>query len=136
MRALVADSLAALRDERPADLADLAALLAGRAVALDIDGERFAVAFAEGRAACVDAAEAPLVRLRMSRQLIADVVRAETTLVDAVLADRLEAVGDVEALALVHDGLMLYLHGAIRAPSFPALWERFRREESETRCER
>ena len=121
------ESLEALRAERPDDFAALAALLAGRAIALDVDGERFAVAFSAGEAAIADTAEAPAVRLRMSRRLIADVVRAETTLVDAAREDRLEVIGGVAEIALVYDGLMLYVHGAIRAPSFPGLWERFRR---------
>jgi hypothetical protein len=126
MLPIVADSLRALAAERPAELATLCALLAGRTLAIAVEGEPMAVSFDEGRVACARSAGPPAVRLRMRRALIADVIRARTSLAEALVDGRLEVTGPVDEIARLHEALLAYVHGAIRAPSFPALWQRFR----------
>jgi hypothetical protein len=123
---IIADSFRALARERPRELRELCRLLAGRALAIDVEGEPVGVAFDEAEVRVAHHEGAPAVRLSMRRSLIADVIRAETTLAEALLDGRLEVAGGVDEIARLHDALMVYVHGAIRAPSFPALWDRFR----------
>ena len=49
-------------------------------------------------------------------------------LADAVLSGALELSGDLESLVAFHEGLMLYLAGAVRSLEFPRLLEAFRRQ--------
>jgi hypothetical protein len=71
-------------------------------------------------------ARAPAVECRTTRRAILDLVDARTTLMAAVVADRVWLRGSVEDLLAFHDGLMVYLGGAVRSPSFPWLLRQFR----------
>jgi len=125
--AIIADGFRALAAERPDELARLCALLDGRRLALTVDGEAISVAFAAATVSLARASDAaPSVALTLSRRLIADVIRAETTLAGALLDGRLVAVGALDELERLHDALLVYVHGATRAPTFPSLWRRFR----------
>jgi hypothetical protein len=126
MLPIVIDSFRALARERPHALAAMCARLSGRALDIVVDGEPIAVRFEPARVRLAPSDERADVRIELRRQLIADIIRAEVTLGDALVAGRLEARGSTRDLALVHESLMDYVHGAIRAPSFPALWDRFR----------
>ncbi len=64
--------------------------------------------------------------METTRAVILDLVDARAGLVEAILDDRLGLRGALPELARFHDGLMLYLHGAMRAPSFPGLLRRYR----------
>ena len=116
----------ALVAERPRELAKLCEILAGRTLAIAVEGERIAVSFYADRVVCARRAGPATVHLGMQRQLIADVIRARTSLASALVDGRLAVTGPIDEIALLHQGLMVYVHGAIRAPSFPALWQRFR----------
>jgi len=113
--------------------------LAPRAVRIALDGEVVTVACTPERATlldasdapdvldALDAADAPDVEVRTSRAAIVALIDARSTLVESVLADRVELRGKLDDLVAFHDGLVVYLHGAVRAPSFPALLLLFRR---------
>ena len=124
--ALLRRSLGALERERP-DIAErLAATLAPLTVTITVGDEQLGV---RSDATCVvvgEPAPAPQVRVSTGRPTILALVDGDVSLVDAVLADDVHLVGDVADLARFHDVLWLYLQGALRAPSFPALLHAFR----------
>jgi hypothetical protein len=91
-----------------------------------IDGETVALAFDHTRAYFLSELHNPTVQLHASRQTILDVIDARLTLYEAVIADSIVLEGDIESLAAFHDGLLIYIQGAIRCPSFPALLDHFR----------
>jgi hypothetical protein len=134
---LLAESFAVLAAELPAAYERMSAKLAGQSVSLNVDGERFVVAFAEGKAQVRVVGEgekgeelsAP-VRITTSRRAILEVIDAERSLAEAVLADEVDVMGDLERLVEAREGLLAYVHGAVRCPSFPALLKRFRRYKS------
>jgi hypothetical protein len=134
--AFVRRGLAALRDELPWAFAQMARALGDRDVLLEVDDERVAV-----RAAAFDVAVlpaepvgfAPRVTLRTDAATVLRLADAERTVVDATIAGELVLRGDVDDLVAFHDGLVAFLHGAVRSPSFPHLLDHFRRFVS--RCE-
>ena len=120
-------SLALLRSERPDVFARFCASLSPRVVRLCVDEEAIALAFS-GRDVRPIAASTAHVDVASDRGTILAVLAAELTLHEAVMADRLTMRGSCGDLQAFHDGLLLYLHGAVRAPSFPALLSEFRQE--------
>lgn len=120
------ESFAALAGEMPELYRRLCATLAPRQVRLQVGAEDIGLEFAADRVRFVACGPAPAVELRTTRAVILDLVDARTALVEAVLDDRLGFRGALPELACFHDGLMLYLHGAMRAPSFPGLLRRYR----------
>ena len=126
-------SLDALAEELPAIYAEMCRTLAPRAVRIALDGEVVTVACTPERATlldvhgALDSLDAPAVDVRTSRAAIVALIDARSTLVESVVADRVELRGKLDDLVAFHDGLVVYLHGAVRAPSFPALLLLFRR---------
>jgi hypothetical protein len=59
------------------------------------------------------------------RQAILDVVDGAVTLERAVLEDRIVLLGSVPDLVRFHDGLRIYLSGAVRAPGFAILLDEY-----------
>jgi hypothetical protein len=128
---LLRESFAVLAAELPDAHARLCARLAGSAVELSVDGERFVAVFAGGEARVeeppVGEETAAAVRVATGRRAILAVIDAERSLADAVLAGEVHVVGDLAPLVEAHHALLTYVHGAVRCPSFPALLARFRR---------
>jgi hypothetical protein len=124
-------SFAALRRELPDLHGELCAALAPREVALAVDRELVALRFERSHARLLPEPRRPAVEVHTSRAAILALVDAEETLLEAVLGDRLSLRGSPADLLTFHDGLMLYLHGAVRAPSFPGLLRAFRRSRLE-----
>lgn len=124
-------SLAALRHECPTAYIQMCALLVPREVLLLIEGEAVALAFGRDRVHSLPRPRSPTVQLRTTRQTILDVIDYRLTLDEAVLVDAILLRGDVEDLALFHEGLLTYVCGAVRCPSFPPLLDRFRQVSSE-----
>ena len=123
---LLDESFRVLADELPEAHARMAAALGGRAVRLRVDDEDFTVRF-DGGVARVDAAPGPAdIEIGTTKAVIDDVLEARRTLADAVLADAVTAVAPLPVLVEAHRGLLAYVHGAVRSPSFPRLLERFR----------
>lgn len=128
---LLAASLAVLAAERPAAHARLCARLEGRSVSIHVGEERLLVTFAAGAGAvrATAAGEDPPadVRIVTRRRAILEVLDARRSLAEAVLADEVEVVGELPRLEEALEGLVTYVHGGVRCPSFPALVDRFRK---------
>jgi hypothetical protein len=118
-------SLELLERELPEALRALSARMASRSVLLSVDGERVQLRFTP-RIALGLPEERATVTVTTTRRTILDVVDRGTSLADAVLADHLVLVGAPADLLAFHDGLLDYVHGAVRAPSFPGLLGEFR----------
>lgn len=131
MAGFIGASLATLREECPIAYGQLCALLAPREVLLLFEGEAVALAFAADAAELLPQPRNPAVQLRSTRQAILDVIDARLTLGEAVLEDAILLQGAVEDLALFYEGMLTYVRGAVRSPSFPALLAHFRQVSSE-----
>ena len=125
-RGFLGASFAILQREMPAAYATLCRHLAAHEVSLAVDGEVVPVRFEPQRTQLLDRPETPAIEVRTARAAILDLVDARCTLHDAIMSDRLELRGRPDDLLRFHDGLMAYLHGAMRAPSFPKLLQSFR----------
>ncbi len=66
------------------------------------------------------------------RTAVLRVIDARDTLMSAVLADRLVLRGATRDVLAFHDGLIAYVHGAVRARSFPELLRQFRQRRRRT----
>jgi hypothetical protein len=123
-------SLVALRQECPTAYFLMCGQLAPRRVRLMIDGESVTLAFDPSGARVLPVAQNPTAELVTSRRTILDVLDARLTLAEAVLSDAIVLKGRVDDLAAFHDGLMTYVRGAVRCPTFPRLLDRFRYDSS------
>ncbi|WP_458317363.1 SCP-2 sterol transfer family protein [Mycolicibacterium brisbanense] len=118
--ALLRRSVGHLADEVPASYRLVLERLGPLVVALDVDGERFALRggphleVADG-----DVSGSP--RITTSRAAILDVLDARIGLHDAVQAGAVNVEGSLDELLQVHDTLLAYVHAAVRAPSLPGL---------------
>ena len=119
-------SLETLRGEFPAAYLLLCSQLAPRTVRMMIDGEEISLAFDPRGAHLRRDAPHPTIELQTARQTILSVLDAHLTLHEAILADAILLRGDLEDLAALHEGLLTYVRGAVRCPSFPPLLDRFR----------
>lgn len=127
-------SFDALRRQIPELHERMCQVLAPRDVELRIGDEVVALRFAPDDVAFVspaaigDDASAPRAAIEVvtARPVILALIDAETTILDAVLDERLGLRGSLEDLVRFHDGLRYYLHGAMRAPAFRDILERYR----------
>lgn len=127
-------SLEAVSREVPRAWRALGAALAGRAVRLTVDGETL-VAAGDGAAVTLRAprdGESFAVTLRTSHEAIVALVDGRRTLVESVLAGELDLRGTVEEIAVFHDALQAYLHGAVRSVSHPPLLRSYRASAERT----
>ena len=106
--------------------------LASRGVALRVDEEHVAVVFTRDEARIVADGDPCAVEVRTSRAAVLRVIDARDTLMSAVLADRLVLRGAPRDVLAFHEGLMAYVHGAVRARSFPELLRQFRQRRRRT----
>jgi hypothetical protein len=122
----LARCLDALEAEVPVAYGRMARALAGRAVAIDIEGDRAMLSMASGRHALscdVDAGCA--VELTLTEAVIGRLLDARCTVLDAVLGGEVVLRGAAEDLAALHDALLAFVHGAVRSPSAPRLLESY-----------
>lgn len=124
----VAASLEALREECPEAFTLMCAQLAPRRARLVIEGETVTLAFAASEARLLKQSRRPSVQLTTTRQNILNVIDARLSLEEAVLADAIVLKGRPNDLSVFHAGLISYVRGAVRCPSFPPLLDRFRYE--------
>jgi hypothetical protein len=96
-------------------------------VAISVDNEVVYVAFSPGRVS-LRSAGAVGVRARTTRTAILDLVDGRSTLLDAILADRVEIHGDLAELLKFHDALRAYVAGAVRSPGVRPLFARYRED--------
>jgi len=135
-RTFLARSFDALRCEVPEAYARMCRRLVARRVDLRVDDEHVAVVFARDQARIVAEASPCAVEVRTSRTAVLRVIDARDTLMSAVLADRLVLRGAPRDVLAFHDGLMAYVHGAVRARSFPELLRQFRQRRRRTAMRR
>jgi hypothetical protein len=88
--------------------------------------EQVSLAFGSEGARMVDEPENPTVRVAGGKPAILDIVDARVSLSEAVDSGVIDLAGPVDDLALFFEALRIYVHGAVRSPSFPPLLERFR----------
>jgi hypothetical protein len=124
--AFLARAFSTLEREMPTAYRAMCARLARHPVLLHVDTESVALVFTATHARFVASVPAPRVLVRTSRATILAVLDAEATLMDAVLDERLRLWGGTDDLLTFHDALMLFVHGAVRAPSFSALLRAYR----------
>src|SRR5215213_3137430 len=113
MAEFVGASLATLRQECPTAYVQLCTLLKPREVLLSIKGETVALAFDHTGAHILPLPRSPTLLLQTTRQAILDVVDDRLRLDEAVLGDAILLQGDVEDLALLYEGLLTYVRGAV-----------------------
>jgi len=114
-------SLGLLAREKASVYARLCAMLDGMVLSIRIDEVPVVVTFTpEAAVTAADRSEAA-VRVESDRRAIVDVIDGSTTLEQAVLDDRIVLLGSVPDLVRFHDGLRIYLNGAVRAPGFAVL---------------
>jgi hypothetical protein len=131
-RTFLARSFDALRREAPEAYTRMCRRLDPRRVDLRVDDERVAVVFARDEARIVPDASPGTVEVRTTRTAVLRVIDARDSLMSAVLADRLVLRGAPRDVLAFHDGLMAYVHGAVRARSFPELLRQFRQRRRRT----
>jgi hypothetical protein len=135
-RGWVDRGLRALRGELPWAHARMAAALGAREVTITVDGEVTSVQSDGERVWLRDAPEAPAVTLATTRREIVALVDAERSLVRSVVMGETVLRGRVADLAAFHDGLLEFLRGAVRSPSFPWMMDAFRRDVVSRSAER
>ena len=119
-------SLSTLKQECPTAYNKMCQLLTPREIAMEIDSEVMHLVFAADNVSMTrDPGSAP-VRFQTTQPTILNLVDAHTTFNEAVLDGRIQLFGQINDIADFYEGFLLYLHGAVRCPSFPALLEQFR----------
>jgi hypothetical protein len=126
VQALLAQSFALLAREQPQAYERFLLPLAGLTVALKIDTEHFTVAFSSGQAHLRAVGGQEHIIVETSRQTILEVLDDRRTLTEAVISSAVEVVGPLELLLLAHEGLIRYVHGAVRCAGFPSLLQQLR----------
>jgi hypothetical protein len=119
-------SMTLLAAEKPTVYARLCASLRDREARVTMDGERVGIAFPAATFRLAGDVDDPLIELASTRATVLAVVDGRSTLEEAVWSGRLELRGRLDDLVRFHDALVLYLHGAVRCPSFPWLLDRYR----------
>lgn len=131
---LLAESFRVLAAELPPAWESFCAALDGLAVEIRVDAESFTVSFAgriahiSGIAGIGDSAgiALPGARIDTTRRTIEDVLDARLSLREAVLTDALQVIAPLPVIDRLHTGILSYVHGGVRCPSFPSLLKRFR----------
>jgi len=124
--AFLRQSLDALRREVPAAYAQLCAHLDGQEVLLAVTGDEVAVRATGGTVCLGPPSTAPTARIRTSRDTILALIDAELTWLEALQTDALVLQGAPADVLRCHDALLTYVHGAVRAASFPTLLAAYR----------
>ena len=122
----IATSLIALRQECPTAYFLMCGQVAPRRARLVIDGKSVTLAFDPSGVRVLPDLKEKTAELVTSRNTILNVLDARLTLAEAVLSDAIVLKGHVNDLTAFHDGLMTYVRGAVRSPSFARLLDRFR----------
>lgn len=120
------ESLRILAREVPEAYREMCRALVGREVGLQVDDSTVAVLYESERAVLLHEPRRPTVDVRTSRDAILALIDARTSFIDAALEEALDLRGTPGDLLAFLDGLTAYLHGSVRAPSFPALLRRYR----------
>lgn len=125
-RSFLATSFELLQRETPDVYELMCERLASRRVILHVDREGVALAFSRREVRFVPIPETADVQASTTSHSVLRVIDAETNLLEAVLADELFVRGKLDDVVAFHEGLTTYVHGAVRAPSFPSLLREYR----------
>jgi hypothetical protein len=120
-------SLGALELECPAAWSRMCLALEGRVARVTVDDETVLLGGAHARVRLLREG-APRVVVSTSWRTIFDLADARGSLIDAILDERLSLIGPPEEVLAFHDGLMSYLLGGVRSPSFEPLFAELRSE--------
>lgn len=126
---LLAESFELLARRLPQAHARMLALLHGHEVELVLDAEPIHLRFGHGvelSRFAVDEPKPGCARIECTLTAIVAVLDAKLTLAEAVESDALRVRADLDRLVHLHDGLLAYVHGAVRCPGFPELLVRLR----------
>ena len=126
--AFLGRSLALLEREAGPAFEGMCRAAAPRELLVRVDGEAVSLAFESPppRLVRLTGPRAPDVELSATRTAILDLIDGRQSLVDAIMNDHLLLRGTPSDLIAFHDCLRMYLHGAFRARSFPALLREYR----------
>ncbi len=126
-RALLGRSLDVLEDECPEAYHAIGRALGRAAVRVDVEGEAFVLAFDAGRHRLSPPGDTSAqVELGTDWRALDELLDGRVTLLQSVRGERLRLRGGIAVLGRFHEGLMLFLRGAVRCPSFPELREQVR----------
>jgi hypothetical protein len=126
MTGFIETGLNLLRREFPRAYFLMCSRIGRRSIALTVGGELLFIEGSEFAVEFRDSIDNPDVRLQTDGGTILAAIDAELTLEQAVRDGRLAAIGRSEDLGAFHEALLLFVRGAVRSPSFPALLARFR----------
>jgi hypothetical protein len=118
-------SLDVLEREAPRSYDDVRERLAGRRVAIEVDGEGVSISPRWGKLVPGPLLGEFSARASASRAVLARLLRGEQDLTQAILDDEVVLVGALEDLTAFYEGLVAYFRGAVRSRSFPSLLDRF-----------
>ena len=130
LRAFLERSLNLLAREAPGAYSRLCGTLAGRRLCVEGDGMAFTLRFDADAAVSRAALGDEEISISVDRRSILALVDGELTLEEALRQDRLVVRGAVADAARAFDALLIFVRGAIRCPSFPALLSEFRSSDS------
>ena len=120
LAALATDALACLARECPPAHARLCAALGTRRMRVEIAAEQFDIAGGDVVAPVDEAA----IELASDARTLYDVLYGELDVLDAVVAERVRVRGAADDVIAATTAMELFLAGALRCPSMPALFER------------
>ena len=119
-------SLDVIENEAPGSFHALAREVDGLLARLVADGDARIVCCDAARFAVVEDMSEPDIEVAFEREGILNLIDGKSTLEGAFYGEALRIRGDVEIVERFHEGLQLYLAGAIRSTSMPALLAQFR----------
>ena len=130
LREFIIGSLDVLERQAPGFHDRLCQQLDERRVQVGGDGVPFTLCFEAGSVSLAAPDPTDDVVVQIDRAIVLALIDAEATLEDAVLDGRVRLRGSVDDLGDFHEGLLIYVRGGVRCPSFPQLVQKLRDSES------
>jgi hypothetical protein len=119
------ESLLVLRREMPAAHRAFVAVLEGRRVSIETEGERWVVSF-DGDGVTSHGEPAPVeLAVAFDKGAVLDLVEGRVSLPRAVLGGRLGLHGTADAVDCFDRAVRRYVEGAVRCPSMASLLSRY-----------
>jgi hypothetical protein len=112
--------------ECPEAYQSICRLLSLYEVQLTVESETVAIHFQPDRAQVLHIPQQPTVFFASTKTAILDLIDAKFTLEHAILHDLIHVRGAMRDVIVFYDALRLYIHGAVRCPSFPKLLSDYR----------
>jgi hypothetical protein len=125
-RSLLERARTTLAREAPGHYARFAALLEDAPLRIDVDRVPLLLRFCGNEHRLDDDDAWAASEVRADAATILALLDGELTLVDAALGERLFLRGSLESVARFERGLELFMDGAVRSPSMPALLQELR----------